>query len=298
MTHSNNLSPLPFYESLDEQDSKKWWAFGDIYPLIVPNDTLIPFFFRVTDSHTLTLDNIKVYKMCCRPLNQAGDFNYDFSNDFYIDRDENVHYWLDEFSTKIHVVAGTGYTDVYYLGDAEDLPFEKGRYYMEFIFKYTVGSTSSYISVYSEVFTCVEEEELSQYTKIVWKNLSSLDTGTAIIPYTAGYMNILYLDTDVCQPTYEYEEEGDTRDGYFFPLKQISYKKYTFNIVAPEYMCDAMRLIRMSDSVTIKDKKGFDFDVSQFIMDVSWLEGGHYASGECEFTTDTVIKTIGKAVNI
>lgn len=297
MTHSNNLSPLPFYQSLDEQDSKKWWAFGNIYSLIVPKETLIPFFFRVKESHALTLDNIKVYKMCCRPLNQAGDFNNDFSNDFYIDRDENANYWLDEFNSKIHLVAGTGYTDVYYLADA-DLPLEKGRYYMEFIFKYTEDSTDYYKSVYSEVFTCVEDEELSQYTKIEWKNSSSLDTGTAIIPYTAGYTNILYLDTDICQPTYEFEEEGENRNGYFFPIKQISYKKYTFKIVAPEYMCDAMRLIRMSDSATITNKSGLDFDATQFVMDVSWLEGGHYASVDCEFTTNTVIKTIGKAVNI
>lgn len=295
MTHSNNLSPLPFYESLDEQDSKKWWAFGDIYPLIVPNETLIPFFFRI--GGPWSLDDIKVYKMCCRPLNQAGDFNNDFSNDFYIDRDENAHYWLDAFNNKIHVTSSASHTDVYYLGDAE-LPLEKGRYYIELIFKHTVGSTDYYKHVYSEVFTCVEEEELSRYTKIEWKNSTSLDAGSVIIPYTAGYTNILYLDTDVCQPTYEFEEEGENRNGYFFPIKQISYKKYTFKIVAPEYMCDAMRLIRMSDSATITDKNGFDFDATQFVMDVSWLEGGHYASADCEFTTDTVIKTIGKAVNI
>lgn len=297
MTHSNNLSPLPFYQSLDEQDSKKWWAYGDIFSLIVPKTTLIPFFFRVNDSHALTLDNVRVYKMCCHPISERGEFSYDFSDDFRIERAGNAQWWLDQFNNKIHVTAGTGYTDVYYLGDAS-LPFDKGRYYMEFVFKYTVSSTDYFISVYSEVFTCVENTELSQYTKIEWKNSSSLDTGTAIIPYTAGYTNILYLDTDVCQPTYEFEEEGENRNGYFFPIKQISYKKYTFKIVAPEYMCDAMRLVRMSDSVTITDKNGFDYDATQFIMDVSWLEGGHYASADCEFTTDTVIKTIGKAVNI
>ena len=297
MTHSNNLSPLPFYQSLDEQDSKKWWAYGDIYSLIVPKTTLIPFFFRVNDSHTLTLDNVRVYKMCCKAKPQRGDYNYDFNEDFLIEREGDAQWWLNQFDNKIHLVAGTGYTDVYYNGDA-DLPFDKGRYYMEFVFKYTVSSTDYFISAYSEVFTCVENTELSNYTKIEWYNVASLDTGSAIIPYGNGYTNILYLDTDVCQPTYEFEEEGENRNGYFFPIKQISYKKYTFKIVAPEYMCDAMRLIRMSDSATITNKSGLDFDATQFVMDVSWLEGGHYASVDCEFTTNTVIKTIGKAVNI
>lgn len=297
MIYGDNLSPIPFYASLEDQDSKKWWAYGDIYSLIVPKTTLIPFFFRVNDSHTLTLDNVRVYKMCCKAKPLRGDYNYDFNEDFLIEREGDAQWWLNQFDDKIHLVAGTGYTDVYYKGDA-DLPFDKGRYYMEFVFKYVIDGVDYFISSYSEVFTCVENAELSNHTKIEWNNVASLETESANIPYSNGYTNILYLDTDICQPTYEFEEEGDQRDGYFFPIRQISYKKFTFSIVAPEYLCDCMRLIGLSDTIIISDKKEHTYNATQFVMEVSWLEGGHYASVDCEFTTNTVIKTIGKAVNI
>ena len=41
----NNFTILPFYDSLAEQDSRRWWKYGRKYPLFASADALIPFQF-------------------------------------------------------------------------------------------------------------------------------------------------------------------------------------------------------------------------------------------------------------
>ena len=43
MTQNNNLSPLPFYESEEQQNHRKSYAYGAIYNLFAPADVLLPF---------------------------------------------------------------------------------------------------------------------------------------------------------------------------------------------------------------------------------------------------------------
>ena len=95
-------------------------------------------------------------------------------------------------------------------------------------------------------------------------------------------------------PDYEFEEEGEERDGYFFPEKQISEKTYKFSFLAPEYLCDVMRLIRLSDIVQVTDKYGHLYNVDSFLIEPKWQQQGNLANVECEFQTDTVVKKIGR----
>ena len=96
-------------------------------------------------------------------------------------------------------------------------------------------------------------------------------------------------------PEYKFTEDGEERNGCFFPIKQISEKVYKMSFTAPEYLCDVMRLIRMADYIEITDNLGRHYDVEQFEMDVKWSQGGHYAEVTCSIQTDSVIKKIGKA---
>ena len=41
----NNFTILPFYDSLAEQDYRRWWKYGRKYPLFASADALIPFQF-------------------------------------------------------------------------------------------------------------------------------------------------------------------------------------------------------------------------------------------------------------
>ena len=43
MNEFNNLSVLPFYPSLSDQNASKWWTYGRIYPLFAPASFLLPF---------------------------------------------------------------------------------------------------------------------------------------------------------------------------------------------------------------------------------------------------------------
>ena len=107
--------------------------------------------------------------------------------------------------------------------------------------------------------------------------------------------NVVYLPTQVGKPEYDFQEEGEKRDGYFFPEKQTSEKIYKFSFLAPEYLCDAMRIIRMSDHVQITSR-GETYSADSFLITPKWQEQGDLAGVEAEFETDTVIKKIGRGV--
>jgi hypothetical protein len=117
-----------------------------------------------------------------------------------------------------------------------------------------------------------------------------------IICYTQGqFKNVLYLACELGKPDYQFEEEGETRDGYFFAEKQLSEKTYKFFFMACEYLLDAMRLIRMADAVKITDKYGRVYNCDTFLITPKWEEQGDIASVTAEFETATIAKKIGKS---
>ena len=66
--------------------------------------------------------------------------------------------------------------------------------------------------------------------------------------------------------------------------------------MAPEYLCDAMRFVRMADEIKVTDKYGRTYLCDQFLMTPKWQDQGNLASVEAEFQTDTVAKAIGRAL--
>lgn len=137
-------------------------------------------------------------------------------------------------------------------------------------------------------------ENLDKYIKISWWDEEDLfgNPSRIAIAYEGGYKNYLYLDGTIARPTYEFEDEVESRGGYEFPLRQISYKKYNFNALGVEEICDAMRIIRLSDHIKV-EAEGETYICNSFLVNVDWLEGGYMASMDCEFTTNSVIKRSG-----
>ena len=135
----------------------------------------------------------------------------------------------------------------------------------------------------------------TSYLQIEWYDVENMVFDGGQIVYTnPKYKNRLYLCTQLGKPEYVFEEEGEERDGYFFPEKQISEKTYRFIILAPEYLCDVMRIIRMSDFVTVTDNYGRVYPCDTFLITPKWQTQGNLASVEVEFQTATVIKKIGR----
>ena len=266
MIQNNNISVLPWYTSIEQQNHRKSYAYGTIYPLFTPKRTLLPFqIMRNTSSRNITRAQL-----------------YDKNGVLFAD----ITTALKETGLQIVPFASLGYDVIVYpslLPFAIDTP--DGIYY--------ACMTDGVNVWYSEMFTIVGD--LSGYLKIEWYDVENFvfDAGQ-IVYQNPKFHNVLYLCTELGKPEYTFEEEGETRDGYFFPEKQISEKTYRCMALAPEYLCDVMRFIRMSDKVFVTDKYGRQYDCDTFLITPKWQTQGDLASVEIEFETATVAKKIGR----
>lgn len=266
MIQNNNISVLPWYTSIEQQNHRKSYAYGTIYPLFTPKRTLLPFqIMRNTSSRNITRAQL-----------------YDKNGVLFAD----ITTALKETGLQIVPFASLGYDVIVYpslLPFAIDTP--DGIYYARM--------TDGVNVWYSEMFTIVGD--LSGYLKIEWYDVENFvfDAGQ-IVYQNPKFHNVLYLSTELGKPEYTFEEDGETRDGYFFPEKQISEKTYRCMALAPEYLCDVMRFIRMSDKVFVTDKYGRQYDCDTFLITPKWQTQGDLASVEIEFETATVAKKIGR----
>lgn len=266
MTQNNNISVLPFYTSLDEQNHRKSYAYGKIYPLFAPADMLLPFqIIRSTRANDIT--SVILYEKTGK---QVADITTNMKETgLQIVRFQSLRY------------------DVILYPSILPMPLNQldGIYYMTL--------SDGVQTWYSEMFTVVRD--VSAYLKIQWWDVENLVFDAGQIVYTEpNYKNTLYLCTELGKPEYEFEEDGEERDGYFFPEKQISVKTYKCTILAPEYLCDVMRFIRMADYIHITDKYGREYDCDTFLITPKWEIQGDLASVEIEFKTNTVVKKIGR----
>ena len=51
---NNNISPLPFYDDISLQNHRKDYTFGQIYPLVVYRNMLLPFQFCVSSGTSVS----------------------------------------------------------------------------------------------------------------------------------------------------------------------------------------------------------------------------------------------------
>lgn len=150
---------------------------------------------------------------------------------------------------------------------------------------------------YSEIFSMCAS--LAGTVKIEWCHAGDFGYPGGHLDYSQNYKNYVHLKTDIGAPTYPYFEEGEDRDGVFFPHKQISYKLWRFGFLASESMLDAIRLIRLHDTVTIvNNNDGRTYSASEFLFgSPEWMEGRkNLGYVEAEFRTDTIVVINGRAV--
>jgi len=267
MIPNNNLSVLPWYSSIEQQNARKWWLYGRVYPLFTPAGFLLPF--------QILLDYRATPSMSACVL-------FDANTNAVVDsavgtKLNNTGFTFKQFSA-------LGYTVAVYPGLLPAFTsLADGRYYLRI--------TINGVYYYSEIFTVVNDIE--PYLKITWWDLSDFTMDAGTIVYTnPAFKNVLYLQSDLAKPEYPFEEEGETRDGYFFPTKQISEKRYRFNFLASEYLLDVMRFIRMADFAEI-EYPGQRYSLDTFLITPEWEDNGDVAAVEAVFDTATVAKKIG-----
>ena len=266
MIPNNNLSVLPWYDSIERQNARKWWVYNKVYPLFTPAGFMLP--FQVMREHrTNEIVSFRIYK---RDNSLVGDFTQVMKE------------------TGLKVVNPIGEREIDVIVYSGLLPaftkFANGQYY--------AVMSDGVQTWYSEMFTIVND--ISGYLKLEWWDVDDFYMDEGVIIYKSPlFRNKLYLCADIAKPEYIFEEDGETRDGYFFPAKQISEKRYHFTFLASEYLLDVMRFVRMADYAQItKNEQVYKLDT--FLITPEWEDNGDVASVDAEFDTATVAKKIGR----
>lgn len=268
MIPNNNLSVLPWYRTVAEQNARKWWLYGRVYPLFCPAGFILPFQFMRDTYAGLAFSLFRIYNV---DGTIYGNFTDDFVSMAEIKRFQPLGYDVIVFGGQTPLLSS----------------MPNGQYYC----RVDMPNRGTW---YSEVFTVINDIE--PYLKIEWWDMDdfTMDAGTIVYNYDNGtqFKNVLYLPSDIAKPQYIFEEEGESRDGYFFPTKQISEKRYRFNFLASEYLLDVMRFIRMADFAQIT-YHGQTYSLDTFLMTPEWESNGDVAKVQAEFDTATVAKKLG-----
>lgn len=263
---NNNISPLPFYDNIALQNHRKDYAFGQIYQLITYKNMLLP--FQVVLSLGTLVAQVRLY-----------DFNTEKYVDITNSMKENGLVLKSFNNFKLLKYPGTlPITEIKY----------EGLYYLAIYI--TDSYTSAIFTIYSDLFTVTNR--VSDYLLIEYSNSYNFELKNGIVDFSDNFTFKCYLNTQVGKPEYDFEEEATERMGYTFIESQVSKKIYKFTFIAPEYLCDALRIIRLCENKQITNKSQV-YDLTTFNMEPKWEDQGDLASVECEFETDTIIANIG-----
>ena len=257
MLLNNSFNILPWYDSVEKQSSKKWYAFGQSWPLLCPQGAILPFQFISSSAFEITSNIFAVNK-------NTGDST--------------------DLGVAPTITAGTQAGASYYVvknSTARVPVLPIGTYYLRF--NTSLGYLySEEIAIIDDVNTCL---------KIEYWNEDTLYFTSGEINFADDFKFEFYIRSTIGKPEYEFEEELTKRLGYKFIESQTSNKLYKFAFAAPEYICDAMRLIRLCDYIKITT--AFDsYNALSFAYEPKWQDQGDLASVEVEFDTDCIIQKL------
>ena len=260
---NNNISPLAFYDDIALQNHRKSYAFGQVFPLITYKNYLLPFQFVLNTTNAPSVKAVYLH-----------DFNSGAS----------VNITNDIISNGLVIKEVNGYTLIAYPAvfsiNAID---HEGFYYLQI----TLSDESVY---YSEVFC--SKNDVSDCVLLEWGNTYDLEMLKGIISFKDFVKFKCYLQTQIGRPEYTFEEQATERLGYSFIESQVSKKTYKFTALAPEYLCDALRIVRLCDTKRITQGSQV-YEPTSFSVEPKWQEQGDLASVEVEFDTATVIANLG-----
>lgn len=265
------LSPLRFYDDYHKQNRYHSFAYGHVAPLITNPNVVTPFCINYGTQYANHSHNIAgVWLWDANTNTRIGEFTERFV-------DAGMH--IEEINGSVVL----WFLGIFPLSGVIDY---EGQYFLEI-------KEAVYNSVYSEVFCFTNN--IDDCLKIeYWNPEGNLFVGGKypIFPSERAFHFILLLKSELGKPEYSFEEETTKRLGYSFVESQISKKTYKFNTIIPEYLCDAMRIIRLCSNKQITCK-GETYDAISFSMEVDWQEQGDLASVNCEFDVDNIIVNLG-----
>lgn len=258
---NNNISPLPFYDNIALQNHRKDYAFGHVYQLITYRNMLLP--FQVVLASGTSVNWVRLYDF------NTGKYTYITTS-----MKENG----------LTIKSFTGFKLLKYPGTLPIVEIKhEGLYYLAI-------NISGLGYIYSDVFTVTNK--VDNYLLLEYYNSYNFKLKNGIVDFSDSFKFKCYLNTQIGKPEYDFEEEATERMGYTFIESQVSKKIYKFTFIAPEYLCDALRIVRLCENKQITSKSQV-YDLTTFNMEPEWEDQGDLAVVECEFETDTVIANIG-----
>lgn len=266
MNTFNNFSPLAFREKSMKATYKKWYAYGKEFALPFSTTELPPFQFTVANLPSFDPTTVEVSL-----VDEATGTRVATGVKIKVDS-------MDEHNSVLYVSPGS---NVY----AKSI--EPGVYRAEF----TIPEGETYVSTPICVTDGIETN--TNFVKLEYWNDEKLAYPNGFV--TTGTDNDfkfqMYIPTTFFKPKYEFEEEITKRAGYKFLELQTCNKVFGFNFLAPEYICDALRLVRLSDYIRFSHD-GEYYNALNFEYNPDWQDNGYLAAIECQFETDTIIQKL------
>lgn len=257
------LSPLAFYDNINKQNHRKSYAYNNISPLI------------------MNLGIIDSFQICIGKYDKAIKISNVYLVNYKTNKQTDIKSKLEENGLKLY--NNNEYALIEYPGFSSTVVVEEGFYYLKIV----LSNKNTY---FSEIFCFTNST--NDCLEIKYNNPNSrfyLKNGIIDLRQLSF---VIRLRTELGKPEYSFEEESTKRLGYSFIESQVSKKVYKFNVVLPEYQCDALRLIRLCSN---KKLSTFDseYEPITFEMDVDWQEQGDLASVNCQFDVDNIIYNSG-----
>lgn len=266
MNTFNNFSPLAFREKSMKATYKKWYAYGKEFALPFSTTELPPFQFTVANLPSFDPTTVEVFL-----VNEATGTRV-------------------STGVKIKVDSMDGHGSVLYVSPGSNVyakSIEQGVYRAEF----AIPEGETYVSTPICVTDGIETN--TNFVKLEYWNDEKLAYPNGFV--TTGTDNDfkfqMYIPTTFFKPKYEFEEEITKRAGYKFLELQTCNKVFGFNFLAPEYICDALRLVRLSDYIRFTHD-GEYYNALNFEYTPDWQDNGYLAAIECQFETDTIIQKL------
>lgn len=290
MNRNSNLSPLPFYRTIEEQSFRQCYAYGQVFPLIAPKNRFLP--FQIVSENLGVLEDITVTL-----YNFDGSVSMDITEAMI----EAGLQLLEGYADNKVVISFPGIVDKD-IWTRFGLDFNNDFLLSDFGGAYSSGEGRAYLKVeyddvawYSEVMTLVGD--LSGCLRMEWYSFKDLVYEGGRIAYEGTpFTNIMYIRGEIGRPTYDFSDNGEDRNGYYFATKQISEKTYHFSFLATEPVCDAIRIASLSDIVLITDQLGRQYQCDSFLPTPVWQPQGYLAAVDCEFQCDTMVVQPAKVV--
>lgn len=128
-----------------------------------------------------------------------------------------------------------------------------------------------------------------KYLKLKYRNSCDIDN---LYYQDQNFYNILFLDADIGKPEYSVVAEGsENGDKEFMPTFQKVKKLYKIEVLAPEYLVDALTLLPLHDNITLYDKTGESSVIKNIVIEPEWLDYDCFAKVTITFEQDYNSKT-------